>query len=206
MANFNEEMRKALNFVTKKQVARASRAVLTKYRKNFIIGLFDFAKNNFKFQRGAQKFADKFQFNKAPEETPNGATDSILVRNPQFSFLAFPNKQRQVRRKNGTFGKRRVVEAVDVGKGFRSYQGVTVANFQGNLVPVRTKKEGFFKKKAKAESMQVNLVNMIVNKPSNFEAATKEYSLLLMTDLGKRIIRAAARRLNKKVKFKVGSR
>jgi hypothetical protein len=198
MASFSEEMAKALKIVTGKQIQRASRAALKKFNPDFEKDMYKEAKK-FGLLRSFATFVKRMKFGSTPKETNQGVTQSIFVRDTQFTFLAFPAKIKQFRRKNGTFGKRRIVEGVKVGTKFRSYQGISIANFNGREVPVRSKRGGGI------ESMKVNIYNIIANNESNFENATDDYAKNVMVDIGKRMIRAAARKLNKRVRFKVQS-
>jgi hypothetical protein len=198
MASFSQQMSKALKLIDPKKVNAAARGGLKKNRKKFAFDFANYMKKKTGLKRSIADIVKRLFFVfPSPKTFPEGTVDRIKVNNTQFSFLNFPNKIRQRRRKDGTFGSQQVLDGINIGKGFKGYQGVFVKKLGGNLLPLRSGKAGNIK------SMQVNAYNIIANNESNFEAATNEYSKDVMVEIGKRMIRAMHKQVNKKVKFKV---
>jgi len=201
MATFEQQIKKALQFVTPKQFSRAAVGALKKGRPVWYEDAYSFAKSYFGLKRSKATFQDRMPFEKSnPIQRQNGgAVDPIFIKNSQFSFLSVPHKVTNARRKDGTFGKRRVLESVQIGPKFKRYQGVFIQKINGVDVPLRRSANG------KIKSMNINLYNAEYNNSSNFDKASSKYSVSVMQDLSKRVIRAAYRRLNKKIKLKVNA-
>lgn len=202
MGSFSQEMAKALNLLPHTKIKSAARGGLKKNRKKFVYSLATFLKKETKLRRTVQKIADRLGFKPNPRAYDGGVVDNIFISNTQFSFLAFPHKIKQKRRKSGSFSSARALESVNVGKGFKKYDGVFVARGKNNnLLPFRRKNPS--DNRSKLKSMQVNSYNMIVNNSDKFNNWSSDYSIAVATEMGKRMIRAMARQVNKKVKFKI---
>ena len=202
MGSFSQEMAKALKLIDVKKVNSAARGSLKKNRKNFAYELATFLKKETGLKRSIQKIVDRLKFKANPRTYGAGVTDDIFIRHTQFSFLAFPHKVKQKRRKSGSFSSATILESVNTGKGDRKYEGVFIARgAENNLLPFR--RTSPTAGKHSIESMQVNAYNMIVNNSDKFNQWSTNYSTEVMTEMGKRMIRAMARQVNKKVKFKV---
>ena len=201
MASFEQEIKKALQFVTPKQFSRAAVGALKKGRPVWYENAYAFAKSFFGLKRSKATFEERMPFKRSNpiQRQSGGAVDPIFIENSQFSFLSVPNKVRNARRKDGTFGKRRVLESAQIGKKFKAYRGVFVQKINGVDVPLRRSEDG------KLKSMNINLYNAQYNNSDNFGKASSKYSVFVMQDLSKRVIRAAYRRLNKKIKLKVNA-
>jgi len=212
MANFSNEMAKALKLITNKQAMRASRSALKKQRPLFNSEIAKYMKDKLKLDRSVGEIEDRISFkNPSPKEINGHIVDQLYVDKARFSFLDFPHKIVQRRRKDGSISTRRVMTAVNIGRGFQAYKGIFVENIKGSKElalrrkdpnrpePLSTRTRG----NRGTTSMEMNAFAAIALNQGKFEASTDDYVNGLLKDLGKRMIRAMYRKVNKKVKFKL---
>ena len=203
MASFSQQMSKALKLIDGKKVNTAARGALKKNRKNFAYDLAAFMKKETGLLRSIQTIVNRLKFKANPKTYQAGVSDDIFIRHTQFSFLAFPHKIKQKRRKSGSLSSATVLESVNIGKGFKKYEGVFIGRgAENNKLPFRRTSPTAGRNSIK--SMQVNSYNMITNNSDKFNQWSSDYSIQVMTEMGRRMIRAMARQANKKVKFNVG--
>jgi len=204
---------KSIQLLTQKQFDAIARAELKKGRKVWTKDSATQIKKDFKLKRSLSVIRDRLRvvYNKS-KTIMGGVRDRFKVINAQFTYLAFPHKKKPIARKRRR-SKRRVrsdrnearfnrrnysLEWVDYGSGKRETPDVFIARSNkekgSHMLPYKRINQD--DRKSSLTVLKMNAFNALYGNAKNFKKVTKNYSNFVMTNISKRLIKRAKKKLD----------